>query len=336
MWGLIGSYTKAEGQGIYAFGFTTQEVRTVRAVAKTPDATYLAVSGDYVYAVYREDGKAGIRTFKIVDERLSLEQVGEALNGNDSGCYVAVVGDGKYLVDSGYASGEIRLYRIEAHVVTSVLDTYQIEGSGPHERQDSAHAHFVDETPDGKYLVAVDLGADKIVTLKIEDDALVFVAEFNVAAGSGPRHIRFSPCGRFAYAFTELSNEIIVLSYDDGRFEQLATYSTLPEDFNGHSQGAAIRLSNGYLYASNRGHNSIAVFKLIEGGADLELVQIKSTYGDWPRDFNINTEDDGDTLFVVHEKSHEITMLDVNSETGKLSFVENKSRAPEGVFVTLV
>lgn len=333
MRGLIGSYTKAEGQGIYAFELNDKKINNVIVAAESADATYLTVAGDYVYAVYRENGVAGVRTFKIVDDSLKLEQVGECLNGSDSGCYLAVVGEGKYLVDSGYASGEIRLYAIEDGIVTSVLDTFQIEGNGPHERQDAAHAHFVDATPDGKYIVAVDLGADKVVTIKIEDERLVFVSEYVTPAGSGPRHIRFSPCGRYAYVFTELSNEIIVLGYEGGEFEPLATYSTLPADFDGHSQGAAVRLSDGYLYASNRGHNSIAVFELIDGGADLKLVEIEQTRGDWPRDFNITP--DGKTLVVAHERSHELSVFEIG-ESGQLTFMENASRAHEGVFVTFV
>lgn len=333
MRGLVGSYTKDQGQGIYTFELDNQTIKNVRAVAQTPDATYLTVHGDYVYAVKRDEAYSGIRTFKIRnDESFELEKVGDLDNKSDSGCYVAVVSDGKYVVDSGYGSGEIRLYAIEDNVVTRVLDTFQIEGSGPHERQDSAHAHFIDETPDGKYLVAVDLGADKVVTLKIEDGQLVLVGELKVEPGSGPRHVRFSPCERYAYIFTELSNEIIVARYSDGAFNVLETYSTLPEDFDGHSQGAAIRLHNGYLYASNRGHNSIAVFKLVDGGAALELLQIESTRGDWPRDFNISG--DGKSLVAAHERSHELSLFEI--EDGRLSFLNNDNQAPEGVFVTFL
>lgn len=333
MRGLVGSYTKNQGQGIYTFELNVQEITDVRAVAQTPDATYLTIKNEYVYAVKRDEAYSGIRTFKIKnDAPFELEQIGDCDNGSDSGCYVAVVSDGRYLVDAAYGSGEIRLYDIEDNVVTRVLDTYQIEGSGPHERQDSAHAHFIDETPDKKYLVAVDLGADKVVTLKIENEKLVLVRELEVAPGSGPRHVRFSPCGRYAYIFTELSNEIFVAEYADGAFEVIERYSTLPEDFDGHSQGAAVRLYEGYLYASNRGHNSIAVFKLIDGGAGLELMQIEETRGDWPRDFNISS--DGKTLVVAHEKSHELSLFEIGE--GQLTFLNNEARAPEGVFVTFI
>lgn len=333
MRGLVGSYTKDQGQGIYTFELSNQAIHDVRAVAQTPDATYLAVHGDYVYAVKRDKEYAGIRTFKIKnDAAFELEQVGDLDNKSDSGCYVAVVSDGKYVIDAAYGSGEIRLYKIENNIVTGVLDTYQIEGSGPHERQDSAHAHFIDETPDG-YVVAVDLGADKVVTLKIEDEKLVLVHELEVKAGSGPRHLRFSPCERYAYIFTELSNEIFVAEYADGVFKVIETYSTLPEDFDGHSQGAAVRLHDGYLYASNRGHNSVAVFKLVDGGARLELLQIEGTRGDWPRDFNIT--DDGKSLVVAHERSHELALFEIE-EDGRLKFLNNNNQAPEGVFITFL
>lgn len=333
MRGLVGSYTKDQGQGIYTFELNDQTITDVRAVAQTPDATYLTVKNGYVYAVKRDAAYSGIRTFKIKnDETIELELVGDCDNESDSGCYVAVVSDGQYLVDAAYGSGEIRLYEIEDNVVTRVLDTYQIEGSGPHARQDSAHAHFIDETPDGKYVVAVDLGADKVVTLKIENEKLVLAGVLDVPAGSGPRHVRFSPCERYAYIFTELSNEIFVAEYTDGAFEVIETYSTLPENFDGHSQGAAIRLHDGYLYASNRGHNSIAVFKLIEGGARIELLQIEETRGDWPRDFNISS--DGKSLVVAHERSHELSIFEL--EDGRLTFLNNEARADEGVFITFI
>src|SRR5699024_7319942 len=151
-------------------------------------------------------------------------------------------------------------------VVTDRLDVFQVEGDGPHERQDGPHAHFVTETPDRQYLVAVDLGADKLVTLKIDEGKLEQVAECSLAPGRGQRQRVFNETGDYVFIFTELSNEVICASYEDGVFTPEDVYSAVHEDFNGHSQVAAIRRHpiREFLYVWNRGHNSIAVFKVGE------------------------------------------------------------------------
>ncbi|WP_411842367.1 lactonase family protein [Salinicoccus sp. HZC-1] len=336
MIGYVGTYTKEKGEGIYRYELDLEkgEFESVETAAKCPNATYLDIQNDRVYAIKKGKTKSGIATYEVADlETGELKFIDDCLEEGDSGCHLVLTSDQNHLVDTVYGSGEVRLYEVDDRgVVTDRLDVFQIEGDGPHERQDGPHAHFVTETPDRQYLTAVDLGADKLVTLKIEDSMLKKVAECQVAPGSGPRHLVFNEAGNYAFIFTELSNEVIGAAYEDGEFTPEAVYSTLPEDFDGHSQGAAIRKhpNKKFLYVSNRGHNSIAVFKVSEDGKNLERIQIESTNGDWPRDFNITP--DGAYLLCAHERSHNLVLFKVN-EDGTLTRQESEAEVPEGVFV---
>src|SRR5699024_11816653 len=120
-----------------------------------------------------------------------------------------------------------------------------LEGSGPHERQESPHVHYTAHTPDGKYIVVADLGTDELVTYQIENNELVKVHTLNVKAGSGPRHITFHPNGKTAYLLTELASEVIVLDYDreQGSFAEKQTISAIPEDFTDTSEASASQIS---------------------------------------------------------------------------------------------
>lgn len=336
MIGYVGTYTNEQSKGIYRFNLDLEkgELGVAELSAEFQEPLYLNIQNDKLYSLKQADDTGGIATFEIADSITGeLKLIGECLPEGENGCYLTVSSDYKYMLDAVYDSGKVRLYKMDDRgVVTERLDVFQVEGSGPHERQDHAHSHFVTETPDGKYFAAVDLGADKIITFAIEDERLKKVAESKVAPGSGPRHLVFSDAGDYAYILTELSNEVIVAKYEDGKFTPVETYSALPEDFNEHSQAAAIRKHpNGkYIYATNRGHNSIAVFEIQENGQSLERLQIESTNGNWPRDFNITP--DGQYLVCAHEKSHNLVLFKIN-EDGTISRLEGELEVPEGIFV---
>ena len=333
MIGYAGTYTQEKSKGIYRFNLDTEADKLSGGdlIEEFQGPLYLNIQNDKLYSLKQNGDTAGIATFEIKNGGLKL--IEEYLPEAENGCYLSPSSDGKYMLDAVYSTGKVRLYKMDDRgAVTERLDVYQVEGSGPHERQDHAHSHFVTETPDGKYFAAVDLGADKIITFKIEEERLVKLAESKVAPGSGPRHLVFSDAGDYAYIVTELSNEVIAAEYDDGKFTPVETYSALPEDFTEHSQAAAIRKHpNGkYIYVTNRGHNSIAVFEIKEGGQSLERLQIESSNGNWPRDFNITP--DGEYLVCAHEKSHNLVLFKINGD-GTISRLDSEIEVPEGIFV---
>ncbi|WP_414055366.1 6-phosphogluconolactonase [Macrococcus equi] len=335
--GFIGSYTKQDGKGIYSFTIDAEEkkIRTVETAYEVPASTYVIQHNDKLYGIKKVDDKAGVQSYQIKEDG-SLEVINDNLSSIDSACHIWVTKDGKYLLEAVYGPGLVRLYKLDPATgeVLELIDIAEQEGTGPNtDRQDHAHTHYVQETPDGKYAVAVDLGTDEVITFTFDDNGLKRVHTLNVEPGMGPRHLIFNDKGNYAYLFTELSNEVVVLKYDDGVFEMLSKYSTVPEDFTENTQGAAVRLSHDgkFLYASNRGHQSLAVFRVLNEGEQLELVEIVSTGGDWPRDFNIDASDR--FLLCAHEVDGVLSLFERDTETGRLTLLENDKRAPEGVCV---
>ena len=235
---------------------------------------------------------------------------------------------------ANYHKGQVLVYKRLSDGSLELADSDTHEGSGPHENQASAHVHFTDLTPD-QYLVTCDLGTDQVVTYDLsEDGKLEKLDTYTCAPGAGARHLVFHNYYKMAYLICELNSTIEVLIYDGvGQFDHLQTISTLPEDFTGANGTAAIRLSadGKFLYGSNRGHDSIAVYKILKDGS-LELVEITPTNGKNPRDFNITP--DQNYIIAVHQDSDNATVFKRDIESGKLTEVSHDFYVPESVCVT--
>jgi len=208
-------------------------------------------------------------------------------------------------------------------------------GSGPSDRQEKPHTHYSGFTPDEKYAVVVDLGIDKLITYKIEENALTEVSSLSVNPGSGPRHLEFHPNGKYAYLMTELSSEVIALEYhaEDGSFKELQYISAIPEDFTENSQGSAIHVSSDgkFVYAANRGHDSIAVFVVDQDTGKLEFVEHTSTEGAWPRDFMLDPTEK--FLIASNQESGNLVLYSRDVETGKLTLLQSDVAVPYPVCV---
>jgi 6-phosphogluconolactonase len=182
--------------------------------------------------------------------------------------------------------------------------------------------------------VTCDLGTDEVVTYNVsEQGQLTKINTYKSALGAGPRHITFHPTQKMAYLMNELNSTIEVLIYDGvGQFTLLQTLSTLPEDWTAFNGTAAIRVSSDgkFLYGSNRGHDSIAVFKIIADGT-LELIQIAATHGKMPRDFNLSSDEK--VIIAAHQDSDNVTTFFRNSATGLLTEIQHDFMVPEAVCV---
>ncbi|WP_410471035.1 lactonase family protein, partial [Enterococcus faecium] len=251
-------------------------------------------------------------------------------------CYVAVDEARQLLYGANYHKGEVNVYHILGDGELKAADSiFHQEATGPHKNQDHAHVHYTDLTPDQR-LVVCDLGTDRVYTYDVsENGKLNLVTTFTAEPGTGPRHLVFHPNGQFAYLFGELDSTVRVLSYnkETGAFEELQKISTLPEEFDGENGGAAIRISNDgkFLYASNRGHNSIAVFAVFEDGSHIQNKQIISTEGDFPRDFALDPSNN----FVVcaNQNTDNLTLYRRHPETGLLELLKKDVYVPECVCV---
>ncbi|MCH1625243.1 lactonase family protein [Fredinandcohnia quinoae] len=339
--GYIGTYTKGDSEGIYSFTLDTEksEITNIKAVAKLDNPTYVTISDDNrnLYAVAKEGELGGVAAFSINGQTGNLEPLNKQLSAGPSPCHVSTDRSLNYVFSANYHRGTVDSYLINPAngSLDSTISTIQHTGSGPDERQEKPHTHYISPTPDEKYVVAVDLGIDKVITYELHDGALQEVSSVSVKPGSGPRHLTFHPNGQIAYLMTEFSSEVIVFTYqsEDGSLTELQTISTIPADFTENNQGSAIHISSDgkFVYAGNRGHNSIAIFSVNQGSGELSLVEISSSEGDWPRDFMLDPTE----KFIIgsNQESNNLVLYSRDEESGKLEVIKSDIPVPAPVCI---
>ncbi|MCM3568254.1 lactonase family protein [Neobacillus mesonae] len=338
--GFIGTYTKGDSKGIYSFTLNTDEgnIEDVQAAAELGNPTYLAISQDnqYLYSVVKDGDNGGVAAFSL-GQTGELTELNRQLSPGASPCYVSVDHKNQYVFSANYHKGAVESHRINADgSILPAASSIKHEGRGPDPRQDKAHSHYAGLTPDEKYLMVVELGIDALITYKVNEDAtLEKVKLLPLKAGSGPRHLVFHPNEKFAYIMTEFSSEVIVLDYnaENGHFTEKQYISTIPEDFKENNQGSAIHISSDgrFVYAGNRGHNSIAVFSVNQATGELSFVEQVSSEGDWPRDFDLDPSE----KFIVgsNQESGNLVLYKRDQESGRLTLISSNSKVPYPVCV---
>ena len=331
---LLGGYTRRDGKGIYSLTLDTDKAELVDLKLETEEnsPTYLARSAKgNIYSVTSVDGKGGASAYTPDFTFLNaVTEEGAPL------CYVAVDDARQLVYGANYHKGEVNVYKILADGSLEATDAvFHDEPTGPHANQDKPHVHYTDLTPDNR-LVVCDLGTDRVYTYDVSaEGTLTEVATYVAAPGTGPRHLVFHPNNQVAYLFGELDSTVTVLAYDaaTGSFEEKQKLSTLPEDFDGDNGGAAVRISNDgrFVYLSNRGHNSLAVFAVNETGETLTFVQHVSTEGDHPRDFNLDPTNE--FVICANQNTDNITLYRRDAENGTLTTVQKDFYAPECVCI---
>lgn len=336
---LLGTYTRRVSEGIYSVELNEkdQKLENVSLIAKVGNPTYLTTNKDktIIYTIISENNQGGILSL-VKKSDGSFERKSSVLEEGASPCYVTLDEKRNFLYTANYHNGEVAVYKTDAEGELELLDKVAHSGSSIHENQDAPHAHYSDLTPDGNYMVACDLGTDKVYTYEVSQDGkLTEITTLEVAPGTGPRHLVFHPTLDFAYLFGELSSEVLVLAYDKnvGSFKVVQTISSIPSSHTEFNSGAAIRISNDgqFLYASNRGHNSIVVYEVAEDGR-LTLLEYTSTEGETPRDFNLDPSNK--FLIVGHQDSDNLTLFERSAETGRLTLLQRDVEAPEVICVT--
>ncbi len=300
--------------GIYHYVLDGEQV-TEKQFVPIDRPMYMEISGDTLYAVLRDPedkNESAVVSFDIDVNGNLTNQKKTADTLGKVGCHLAVSEEGIFVAN--YVSGSV--FRTPNMLVCH-------EGSGVHPaRQEAPHPHCTVITPDKKYVCVADLGVDKIF---VYDLNLKLKNTVSFPAGAGPRYIAFSDDGKLMYCVSELSNEVFSYTYCDGKFEFIQKISTLPEGFDSQNIAAAIRIKDGFLYASNRGHNSIAVYKT--DGEKTERLTIVECGGKGPRDFNIS----GDMLICTNENSGDVTFFKLKAGIPEMLDIKLSMLAPLNV-----
>lgn len=304
--------------------------------------TYQAISSDkkYLYSVNETDISGGVSSFKI-NANLSLTPINSQSIKGKGPCHVSLCNDEKYLFAAGYHDGTISLFPVNDHgSLGEMCDIKYHQGKSVNiERQNEPHAHCIIPYKDTDYIYAADLGTDKVYTYMIEKGKFVQGNPHytNIHPGAGPRHLLFDSKGEFLYLINEVDNTVTVLKADKktGKLSVIQDISTLPNDFKETSWCAAIRISpdERFVYASNRGHDSIAVFQRNTEGL-LKLTGFIPSRGSWPRDFNIDPS--GRFLITANQNSNSIYVHKLSKETGLGEFTGYSACIEGPVCVTFI
>jgi len=349
----VGTYTTNGSQGIYAYRFDPRsgELSESRLAAETENPSFLAIdpTNRFLYAVnevqkYNNESSGGVSAFAIDRTTGKLSLLNEVPSGGADPCYVALDRTGKYVLVANYTGGNVAVFPVRADGALSPRSAFvQHNGSGPNkERQEGPHAHWIETTADNRFAIAADLGLDELVIYQFDASAGSLTANdppfAKVEAGAGPRHVAFHPNGKLAYVINELQSTVSVLSYNSahGKLSPLQTISTLPKDFSAENTTAEIEIHpNGkFLYASNRGHDSIAVFAIDPQKGTLRLIDNFSTKGRTPRHFAIDPT--GSWLLAANQNTGNIVVFRVDGKTGRLSPSGQEVKVPSPVCVRFV
>ncbi|MEL7499802.1 MAG: lactonase family protein [Planctomycetota bacterium] len=308
-------------------------------------AGFLAISpdGKILYATAQLDKDGGVASYRISGrgKNRSLELTGFASSDDGKPACVSVDQDGKYLFSAQYGGGSTSSYRLDGDgSVTSLVSKIEHgAGSGVVDRrQNTAHPHWTGTTPDNKFLCVPDLGKDAVVVYSIDADSGAITQHSEVAcpAGGGARHMKFHPSGKFAFVLNELTLTLSVFEFDASKtnFKSIQEIATLPEDHDGLKHSAAevrVHPNGKFVYASNRGHDTIAVFQCDPETGKLTFLQREPIRGSRPRNFNLDPT--GQWLIAAGQNSNTLALFAVDPETGKLTFTRNVVNVPNPICV---
>jgi 6-phosphogluconolactonase len=332
----VGTYTDKGSKGIYAYRFdpSSGELGDIGLVAATDNPSFLAVGLNHkvLYAVNETSsfngGQTGAVSTFALDRgtaKLTLLQQVSSLGADPA--HLSLDVSGRYLLVANYTSGNIASFPIQPNGTLGGRTAFvQHAGSSANkDRQSGPHAHEIQATADNKFVLVADLGLDELLIYRFDAEtgalspaSLPFV---KVSPGSGPRHFVLAPNGRFVYLVNELSSTEIVYSFDgsSGKMTELQTISTLPQDFKGENTTAEIATdaAGKFLYASNRGDDSIAIFAIDPKTGKLSLIDRIKTGGKEPRHFTLDPT--GKWLFAENQNSNDIRVFRVDQKSGRLT-----------------
>ncbi len=347
----IGTVTARDSKGIYLCRFdgASGELEMAGLAAELPNPTFLAIhpQGRFLYSVSeaREpDGRreGSVNAFAVNSKTGQLTFLNRHSSRGVGPCHVSVDHTGRCVLVANYVSGSAAILPIRGDGrVGEATDVVQHKGSSVHsERQKGPHAHSITVSPDNRFALVADLGLDRIMIYRLDVAAGRLrpndPPSAAVKPGAGPRHIAFHPNRPLVYVINEIANTMGVFNWSPptGAMQEAQTLPTLPPDFRGTSYTADVHAapSGRFLYGSNRGHDSIAIFRIAEPDGTLSTVGYQPTLGRWPRNFAIDPS--GTWLLAANAgqaegrpppagqldaKNESIVVFRIDSTTGRLS-----------------
>jgi 6-phosphogluconolactonase len=331
----FGTYTANTSKGIHAYRFqpSTAKLTPLGTVAEAPNPSFLALSPNrrFLYAVNWKGSATvpgdTVSAYAVDAHTGKLSFLNKVSSRGEMPTHLAVDESGRMLLVVNYGSGSVASFQIgkdgrlgeatgfDQHKGSSIVKT----------RQEGPHAHAVVLPAGNRFALVADLGLDEVFSYRLDPAKGTFTANdppfTKVAPGSGPRHLAFHPNGKFLYANNEISSTVTVFAYQaaSGTLQVIQTLSTLPAGFSGSNSTAEIQTdaAGKFLYVSNRGHDSIAVFQIDPAKGTLAPVEHVSTQGKTPRNFSLDAT--GAYLFAANENSGTVVLFRVDKATGRLT-----------------
>lgn len=331
----IGTFTSKGKGGIYHdilnSGNGSLEQKSITSDIVNPSFLTVDSEGRYLYSVsetQQYDGKpeGSINAYRINEKDGSLEYLNTQPSKGQGPCFITMDHSNRYCLVANYTSGSVSVFPVKNDgSLAEASDMVQQHGSGVNpKRQEGPHAHSIVSSPDNRFCMSADLGTDKVLIYKFDDRngklspaSQTFV---KVKPGLGPRHIVFHPNGKLMYLVCEMGSMVVVFDYDpmNGHLTEKQMISTLPADFKGTTKAAEIQIDTAgrYLYASNRGEDSIVVYSIHPDTGKLKVIQNQKEGIKWPRYFTLDPT--GRFLLSANETSNDITVYSVDAKSGKL------------------
>lgn len=337
----VGTFNVRNSEGIYVYSFdrSQRQFQLVQQMNGPISPSFLALhpNGKFLYSANRgsisQDSLEGSAVAYQIDEASGrLQLINQTSSYGRSPCHVSVDHTGKWLYLSHYAGGSLSVFPVrEDGGIGALTDSISYQGNGPNtSRQEAAHLHSIQSIPDTNLILAADLGTDKLYLYQYGKTGLTTATPSHLATepGAGPRHFVLAPKQKLVYVAEELSNTVSVFQLDGTMLQRLPT---LPQEFTDKNTVADIHLSpdGRFLYVSNRGHNSLAIYSIDGPSGLLTFVGHVSSGGEVPRNFMIDPQ--GEFVLVANQDSDHIILFDRDQETGLLTASDIQIEVPSPV-----